>query len=177
MNMPQGRHIAGKKMSKAAMTEFGPGKHDYVFCPKGEAVYYKKSWHHASDFFLRMPEAAEDKDVSFQLCPAHEMEKNKQFEGQVVIKNIPAHVREELVRLIENMGEHAMRMDVLHRVFAIKGTKNELTVTTSENQLAQKIGRKIRQTFKKHTEEIISRPKGGDSDTVYVQILFVKKQK
>ena len=175
--MPQGRHIAGKKISKAAMTEFGPGKHDYIFCPKGEAVYYKKSWHHASDFFLRMPEAAQDKDVSFKLCPAHEMEQKKQFEGQITIKNVPAEFRKDLVRLIEHMGEQAMRMDVLHRVFAIKGTQIELTVTTSENQLAQKIGRKIRQTFKKHTEEIISRPKGGDSDTVYVQILFVKKQK
>ena len=172
MNMPQGRHIAGKKMSKAAMSEFGPGKHDYIFCPNGEAVYYKKSWHHASDFFLRMPEAAQDKGVSFKLCPSHEMEKNKQFEGQVVIKNIPAQVREELVRLIEHMGEHAMRRDVLDRVLGMRWAKDQLTVTTSENQLAQKIGRKIKETFKKHIAEHISRPKGGDSDVVSVQIAF-----
>ena len=157
------------------MQEFGKSKGEFIFCLHGEAVYYKKSWHHISDFFLRMPEAAEDKDVSFKLCPAHEMEKKKQFEGQITIKNIPAEFHKDLVRLIEHMGEQAMAMDILHRVFAIKGTKNELTVTTSENQLAQKIGRKIKQTFKKHIAEHISRPRGGDSDVVYMQISFIKK--
>ena len=47
-NMRQVRHIAGKKISKHAMAEFGVGMSEYIFCPKGEAVYYKKSWHHGA---------------------------------------------------------------------------------------------------------------------------------
>ena len=144
------------------MAEFGVGMSEYIFCPKGEAVYYKKSWHHASDFFIKMPDTKEDKNVVFKLCPAHEMEKNKQYEGEVMMRDIPAHIKGELTRLIENMGERAMRIDVLDRIFAMKWTGDNLRVITSENQLAQKIGRKIKETFKKHIAEHIVRPKGGD---------------
>ena len=175
--MPQGKHIAGKKISRHETSEFGKAMGDYVFCPQGEAVYYKKSWHHASDFFTRMPDMKQDKNVSFKLCPAHEMEKNKQYEGEVVIKSVPVEVRDELVSLIEHMGEHAMRADVLDRVFGMKWTRDQLIVTTSENQLAQKIGRKIKQTFKKHTVETVAHPKGGVTDVISVQIVFTKKQK
>lgn len=175
--MPQGRHIAGAKISQHGTKEFDKGKGDYIFCPKGEAVYYKKSWHHIAKFFLNPPDSKRDKDVLFQLCPAHEMEKNKQFEGEVVIRDVPDMFRQDLFGLIEGMGEHAMRRDVLDRVFAMRWAKNQLTVTTSENQLAKKIGHKIKETFKKHIAEHVIRPKGGDSDFVSVQILFTKKQK
>ena len=169
------------------MSEFAKGKGDYIFCPHGEAVYYKKSWHHIEKFFLNPPDSkrfltavaipARDKDVSFRLCPAHEMEKNKQYEGEIVIRDIPDVMRRDVSGLVERMGEHAMRRDVLDRVLGMRWAKNQLTVTTSENQLAQKIGRKIKETFKKHIAEHISRPKGGDSDVVLVQIAFIKKQK
>lgn len=176
-NIPQGRHIAGKKISGHGMQEFAKGKHDYIFCPQGEAVYYKKSWHHIAKFFTNPPDSKRDKDVSFQLCPAHEMEKNKQYEGEVIVCDVPDMFRDDLWRLVEGIGEKAMRKDVLDRVFAVKWVKNQLTATTSENQLAQKIGRKIKETFKKHIAEHIVRPKGGDSDFVSVQIFFIKKQR
>lgn len=159
------------------MSEFAKGKGDYIFCPRGEAVYYEKSWHHVEKFFLNFPDSERDKDVSFQLCPAHEMEKNKQYEGEVIIRDVPDAMRMDLNGLVERMGEHAMRRDVLDRVLGMRWAKNQLTVTTSENQLAQKIGRKIKETFKKHIAEHILRPRGGDSDIVSVQIAFIKKQK
>jgi len=76
--------------------------------------------------------------------------------------------------LSEFWGE--VYIDVLDRIFAMKWTGDNLHVITSENQLAQKIGRKIKETFKKHIAEHIVRPKGGDSDVVSVRINFIKKQ-
>lgn len=172
----QGRHIAGKKIGKRAMQEFGPGRGEFIFCPHGEAVYYKKSWHHIAKFFTNTPDSKRDKDISFQLCPAHEMEKNKQFEGEIVIRAVPDMFKQDLTSLIERMGEHAMRKDVLDRIFTVTWIKDQLTVTTSENQLAQKIGNKIIASFKKHAVKVISRPKGGDSDMVFVDISFFAKQ-
>ncbi|MDP3778776.1 MAG: hypothetical protein Q8R30_01850 [bacterium] len=175
-NMPQGKHIAGKKISKHATEEF-KGKSDYVFCPKGEAVYYRKSWHHIAKFFTNPPDSKRDKDVVFELCPAHDMEKKKQYEGEVIVRDVPDMFRDDLWGLVEGMGERAMRKDVLDRIFIMKWAKNQLTVTTSENQLAQKIGRKIKETFKKHIAEYMMRPKGGESDFVSVQVAFIKKLK
>ncbi len=174
-NMPQGKHIAGKKISKHAAEEF-KGKRDYIFCPKGEAVYYKKSWHHVAKFFVSPPDKRE-KDVVFELCPAHQMEKNKQYEGEVVIRDVPEMFKKDLWGLVEGMGEAAMRKDVLHRIFTMKWMKGQLTVTTSENQLASRIGGKIKDTFKKHIAEHVIFPKGGDSDFVSVQVAFIKKEK
>ncbi|MDP3769495.1 MAG: hypothetical protein Q8R40_00975 [bacterium] len=176
-NSSQGRHIAGKKVSKHAMKEFGSAKSGFVFCPHGEAVYYKKSWHHIAKFFTNPPDSKRDKDVSFQLCPAHAMGKNKQYEGEVMVRDVPEMFRNDLWGLVEGIGERAMRKDVLDRILDMKWVKNQLTITTSENQLAQRIGRKIKETFKKHIVEHIVRPKGGDSDFVSVQIAFIKKQR
>lgn len=172
----QGRHIAGKKIGKHTREEFGPGRGEFIFCPHGEAVYYKKSWHHIAKFFTSAPFSKQDKNVSFKLCPVHEMIKNKQHEGEITIQHIPAAVKSDLTHLITHMGEQAMRIDVLDRVLEMKWTKDQMVVTTSENQLAQKIGRKIVASFKKYTVKTISRPKGGDSDMVFVDISFFAKQ-
>lgn len=164
------------------MAEFGPGKREFIFCPHGEAVYFKKSWHHIAKF-LRSYETRSHKpyetwsrkDVKFRLCPAHEMMKNKQYEGEVIIKNVPAKFRRELLNLIENMDERAMRKDVLDRVLGIKMAGNRLLTTTSENQLAQRIASKIGEVFKKQVAMKISRAKGGD--IVRIEIDFNQFQK
>jgi len=152
------------------MEEFGPGKREFIFCPNGEAVYYKKSWHHASEFFANPP-GLRDKRIRFKLCPAHEMQKNKQYEGEIIIKNVSVKFRKDLVRLVENMGTTAMRIDVLDRILDLKFRINELRITTSENQLAQKIAKKVQSSFKNKIRIKILRGKG--SDVVRISIAFV----
>jgi len=166
------KYAAGEKHSRHAAEEFGPGKHEFVFCPRGEAVYYKKSWHHASDFFTATKLSFVDKKgVKFKLCPIHEMIKNKQYEGEIVIKNIPVKFKSELVRLIENMGETATRIDVLDRILDLRFKNKDLRITTSENQLAWKIARKVTEVFKKKAQAKISRAKEGD--LVRINVLFI----
>lgn len=166
------KFAAGEKKSRHAMEEFGPGKSEFVLCPKDDAVYYKKSWHHAGDFFLRAPNIKKEKGIRFKLCPAHEMMRNKQYEGEVVIQNIPKQFFEELRRLAENMGEQAYRTDVTTRVLSLNARNDSLRVTVSENQLAQKIARKIERGFRKHIQHA-EVARGKEGDTVKISIEFL----
>lgn len=191
----------GEKKSRHSTEEFGPGKQGFIFCPQGEAVYYKKSWHHTSEFFtqpfgeypaakpqgnirsslsrdvmprgqragfIKTPHLKEERGIIFKSCPVHEMIKNKQYEGEIIIKNVPEKFRKDLLRLIQNMGETAERIDVLDRILELKNKEQELRITTSENQLAQKIARKIRETFAKKIIVKISRAKEGDVVNIMV---------
>lgn len=172
-------YAKGEKKSRHSMEEFGPGKKEFIFCSYGEAVYYKKSWHHTSEFFTKIPHLKEERGITFKLCPTHQMIKNKQYEGEIIIKNIPEKFRKDLLRLIQNMGETAERIDVLDRILELRNKEQlfdaaqgrELRITTSENQLAQKIARKIKETFAKKTRVKISRAKEGDVVRVTVNFL------
>lgn len=158
----RGLYNAKEKISRHAMQEFGPGKKGLIFCNHGEAVYYKKMWHPTALFFVNPPDLRVEKGIRFKLCPAHEMLKNRQYEGEIIIKNIPAEFKENLINLIDNMNERAMKRDVLDRVLDSRLNINDLRVTTSENQLAQKIANKIFQVFRNKVTKKISRGKGGD---------------
>ncbi|MBI2639859.1 MAG: hypothetical protein HYW90_03145 [Candidatus Sungbacteria bacterium] len=185
-----------EQKSRHAQQEFGPGRREYIICPDGGEAYFHKSWHHSLvDFSARgaMPagplrrsfsEASRrgsafggkhlsgDKKLSFKLCPFHQMVKNKQYEGEVVIENVPVKNRQELVRLIERSGEHGYRRDPMDRIIKIETKGDSLRVETSENQLAQKIANKIRDRFKKTNQEV--RREKRNSDVVSVKIIFSK---
>jgi len=120
------------------------------------------------------PDLSRDPRVQFKLCPAHEMLRNKQYEGEVIIRNVPAEFRQELLNLIENMGSRAMRRDILDRVLASRATGSLIRVTTSENQLAQRIAEKIRQVCKGRVTMRIARGEGGEVMRAEVDF-FVKK--
>lgn len=125
--------------------EFRKAKIKYIICPDCSAVYYNKSWHHALE---KDKHFKETKDVKFVICPADKMIKAKQFEGQIILENVPEILRDDLFNLIENMGERAFRRDPMDRVISIKDGKNALEVLTTENQLAVRIAKKIRDSFK-----------------------------
>lgn len=131
--------------------ELGSGMNEYIICPDCFCVYFHKSWHHALEEDKHLKE---NKKMKFALCPADKMIKNKQFEGQIILEGIPLELKSEIFNLIENMGERAFRKDPMDRVISIKDTKNAVEVSTTENQLAVRIAKKIKETFKKHAANI-----------------------
>lgn len=143
------------------------GKIGLVFCRKCNIVYYKKSWHHNLRSYKKI---REDLPIKFTLCPACEMIKNKQFEGEIAVQNAPAKILNELIRLVEKFGQRAYKRDPLDRLIEIKKTKEGLKITATENQLAVKIAKKISDVFKKAKTKITYSP--APSDVVYVKIIF-----
>ncbi len=119
--------------------EFVSGKEGLVICPDCKAVYYKKSWHHDTLHF----EGRENMPVAFELCPADQMMKNKQYEGKIIVKNVPKELEGEMTNLIKNAGEQAYEKDPMHRLISVGKVGDELIVLTTENEMAASIARKI----------------------------------
>ncbi len=88
----------------ASEREFPKGKTGLLFCKDCNAIYYKKSWHRNLRYYKNL---CEDLAVAFSLCPACEMVKNKQFEGKVIIKNVPEKNFNDLTHLIEALCHRA----------------------------------------------------------------------
>lgn len=151
--------------------EVPKGEKGIVFCSECGAVHYMKSWRHALEEYKSLSENA---SVKFRLCPACEMIKNHQFEGRVTVTHIPEKEEGEVARLIENFGARAKERDVLHRLIEIKKTRSakgvDLVVTTTENQLANKLADKIKETF--HHVKLSRSFSSAPSDVEYVTIEF-----
>lgn len=147
--------------------EISKGKSGLVVCERCDAVYYKKSWHrNLRDY----KDLKENLAMKFSLCPACEMIKNRQFEGEIIIKNVPIKIKDGLINLVKTFSKRAFERDQMDRLIDIKETKDELKITTTENQLAVKLAKKIKETFKKAELKITYSP--SPSDVVYVKIEF-----
>lgn len=115
----------------------------------------------------------EDTKVSFAFCPACQTIKDKQFEGEINIADVPEKFREDLTNLIRAFTQRAYEKDPMDRLIEIKKTRSGLRVTTTENQLAVKLAKKIRDSFKKASLEIsYAKP---PLETVHIKIGFPAK--
>ncbi len=113
--------------------------------------------------------------VSRRLCPACQMIKNKEFEGQLTISNFPPALETDLTKLIRNFCQRAYERDPMDRLISINQLKNQhksasLVITLTENQLAVKLAKKIKEVFKKAKIEISYSP--APSDVVYIKLTF-----
>ncbi len=147
--------------------EIPKGKLGLIFCKECEAVYYKKSWHHNLRNYKKLKE---NLPVNFSLCPACQMIKNKQFEGEIIVKNVPEKIKKDLINLIKAFSQKAYERDPMDRLIAIKETKEGTRITTTENQLAVKLAKKIKDVFKKVNMKISYSPQ--PSDVVYIKLTF-----
>ncbi|MEK7143715.1 MAG: NMD3-related protein [Patescibacteria group bacterium] len=147
--------------------EIPKGKSGLIFCRKCNIVYYKKSWHHNLRSHKKIQE---DLAIGFTICPACEMIKNKQFEGEIIVQNAPPKIIGDLTRLVEKFGQRAYKRDPLDRLIEIKNVKEGIKITTTENQLAVKIAKKIKDVFKKIKIKITYSP--APSDVAYIKLMF-----
>ncbi len=154
------KYKMGPIISRHEAQEFGPGKIDVIFCPEGDEVYYFKSWHHNLGNYHYLKET---KPLRFKLCPFHQMKKNRQWEGEIRISNPPEKYKSQIVSTAEGVSREAYRRDPMHRILDMKTAKDEIKIYVSENQLAQKISKKILHSFKnRFSKPKIHKAKGGD---------------
>lgn len=157
--------------SRKAAAEFRKGRGGLLVCGTCNNFYYKKSWHHEADKFVA---EREDKDlvISSGLCPACKMIKNHQYEGKITILNAPEKIKDELLHLIKNLGEKFYSLDPMDRIISIEdGGKGEITITTTENQMANKIAKHIKDVFHKvKTKTVFAK---DPSDVVLITAEFL----
>jgi len=96
---------------------------------------------------------------------------NHQYEGRLMIYNIPVKHSEELGSVIKKFCEYAFDMDPMDRLIAIvRKSPAEWIITTTENQMANKLAHKIKKTFR----NVATRAKFGKdpNDTVEIAVEF-----
>lgn len=128
--------------------EFGHAKSDYQRCRNCESIYFRKSWHHQRD--LEKAKIKKLHTLKPTLCPACKMIKNRQFEGELIIQNIPKQIQGELIHMIKAYLKRAYDEDCQHRLIAINtADPTNWSITLTENQMANKMAQKIRSVFDK----------------------------
>lgn len=129
--------------------------------------HFKKTWHN------ERPEGAVGLTSQEVICPADEMQMNGEYEGKVTLFNVPEQHQMEIKHLAENMGKYSKSEHPLHRVLSIEEKDGNLEIYTSENQLAQKIGNKIDDSFKQafRKSEVM---RGQNTNTIDVELYWVK---
>ncbi len=143
-NTKGGRLVSPRRKKE----EFGGAKKGLVICESCEIYNYRKAWHHDADSFISKREN-KDVPVSFALCPACAMIKRRQYEGKLMIKNIPAAQKKDLLNLIKGYCDRAFSQDPLDRLIGIVQQGSSLTVTVTKKQLAQRLAKKIKDAFNK----------------------------
>ena len=160
-------HI-GQPPSKHEKREFPVGKEGLTFCRICSAVYYKKSWHHSLRKYGNLPE---NMKVKFVVCPADQTILDHQFEGEIIIQNIPDKIQNDLMNLIHGYTKRSYEKDPMDRLIEAKKTRDSLRVTTTENQMAVKLAKKIKESFKKVSLEIhYAKP---PLETVHIKMRFL----
>lgn len=157
--------------SSHAAEEFGGGKKGIILCQDCDSFYFKKSWHR--DFKGPKTENV-NLPVNFKLCPACQMIKNKQYEGRIIFKNVPEKYSDELKNFIVGFCERAADRDPMDRLIEIKKSGAEWIATTTENQLANKLAKKIKDVFNKLN--LKTKFSQEPSDVVEITVEFPKSK-
>lgn len=131
--------------SQHEVEEFGGGKKGLVICQDCNSTYFKKSWHHNLENVV----FSEEKNVpiKFTLCPACQMIANKQYEGRITIKNVTPQFEKKLEELIGGFSGRARERDPLDRLIELKKSGSIWIATFTENQLVNKLAKKIQDAF------------------------------
>ncbi len=85
------------------------------------------------------------------------MIKEGRFEGEIILENCPED-KGELLQFINNFAQEEQRRDPLARVVSVEDiAKGMLRVTFTENQIAKKLAKRLKKTFKTKNRIIFSK--------------------
>jgi NMD protein affecting ribosome stability and mRNA decay len=94
-------------------------------------------------------------------CPACHKIRDRYAEGRVTLQPssfLDAH-KEEILHLIRNEEDRAKGFNPLERIVEIIESEEGIVVTTTNEKLAQRIGRTLKSTYQGHTTYHWSDPK------------------
>lgn len=155
--------------SRKEESEFGKAGNEFIICRECNSVFFDKAWHHRleeeKDSHLKS-----SKKIKFELCPACEMARDNLFEGEIIIKlkEGSEKFKTDILNTINNSDKQAMERDPMDRILRIEEKTDGIHVFTSENQLAVKMGKKLRTSFNGGKMEI--QHTGEDLIRVYFEL-------
>ena len=114
-----------------------------VVCPKCHALYFDKHWHSWSHASQILPVGHK---VSEELCAAC---RSTDYAGEVTLSGFadPAF-KLEVIRTAKNVAARALERDPEAQVIKIEDKGRTVRITTTQNQLAEAIGKEIDRSHK-----------------------------
>jgi hypothetical protein len=138
---------SSQKVSKKAIDTYKDpylpkeGLHDMAVCKKCSAIYYNKRWSIAG---VPYKKTKENKKTMLVLCPACRKIRDGYAEGFVTLKGdyLKEH-KQDILNLVKNEEERAVGYNPLERIIALKDRGSIVEITTTNEKLAQRIGKKV----------------------------------
>ncbi len=117
-----------------------------VICRKCKAVYAKKRWRFDKTAARKLAASPRTHKI---VCPACQKIRDRYPEGIVTLKwsGLRDHA-EEIRGLIGHIEARAKSVNPLERVMKVVKRRNEMEVQTTNDRLAQRIGRELVRAFK-----------------------------
>lgn len=136
----------------------GKAQKGAAICKECMHILYRKEWVHPRYASKKALDEA-NKSKRFVICPACSMKKYNLYEGEVLVHQVPEKYEQELVNLINAYGKRSLVQDSQHRILKVEKRGVSYRVTTSENQLAAKLAKKIKEVFRSISDLRISHSK------------------
>lgn len=128
-------------------------------CPRCGAIYFDKHWHIIPNFWVEYKKMLPKKEVVEELCAECKWidggREDTGWEGEVTLENLVTDDKEEILKLVRNVGARAFLRDPEDQIIKIEDRGKKVIITTTENQLAVSIGKQVASAFKGGKLEII----------------------
>ena len=150
------RNLAEFDAADPYQPRLSPG--EVAACTGCQAVYQRRHWFFDHEAYIRETMQPTTRMV---LCPACQKIRDRYAEGQVTLRSSPfltTH-KDEIVRLMRNEEDRAKGFNPLERIVELREAEEGLIVTTTNEKLAQRIGRTLKSTFQGQTTYHWSDPK------------------
>lgn len=141
-----------------------------IKCPRCDNVHFKKRWYASEKELSERLKVGKLKIAERKFCQACKMDKEHLFEGEVFVEGFSARKKSELLKLIKNFGERATMRDPQDRIIKIEKISAGYRITTTENQLASKLAKKIKDIFK--TVQVFFSYSSEPAEVVRVRVVF-----
>lgn len=126
------------------------GSHDMALCKQCHAIYHNKRWYLDEGLYAKNIDLPSTVSVT---CPACQKIKDN-FPGGIVTLTgdfLQEH-KKDILNLIKNEEERARGFNPLERIIKISSGSKKMEISTTNEKLAQRIGRKIKKAFSGEVE-------------------------
>ena len=121
-----------------------------ALCQGCTGIYKNKHWSFDGEEFKRL---CKNKNVSSVICPACQKIKDGYPEGVVTLRgDFLKNHKNEILNLVRNEEERAKSNNSLGRIIDIEDSDDKIVITTTNEKIAQRIGREVRKAYQGELE-------------------------
>lgn len=131
------------------LPDLDPG--EIAVCTGCRAIFRRRHWFFDKALYNQVISQLDTRPVT---CPACQKIRDGYFEGEVTLLASPflSNHKEEILNLIRNEEERAKGLNPLERIVAITEENSKVVVTTTNEKLAQRIGRELKKACRGKTD-------------------------